>query len=79
MQVLLMLLVAMAPDAEIREHADAILSKQLADGAIVHTQSGDQITISPYFGNYAALGLSGWRDQVDGLVLQAHGSPRRHS
>ncbi len=57
MQALLMLLVAMAPGAEIREHADAILSKQLADGAIIHTQSGDQITISPYYGNYAALGL----------------------
>jgi hypothetical protein len=47
----------MSPEGEIRQHADAILSKQLADGAIIHQQSGDQITISPYFGNYAALGL----------------------
>ncbi len=57
MQALLIFLVAMAPEAEIRQHADAILSKQLSDGAIVHKQSGDQITISPYAGNYAALGL----------------------
>jgi hypothetical protein len=57
MQALLILLVALAPEAEIREHADAILSKQLDDGAIVHQHSGDEITISPYFGNYAALGL----------------------
>ncbi len=57
MQALLLVLLAMAPEAEIRAHADAILSKQLADGAIVHIQDGDQITISPYFGNYAALGL----------------------
>ena len=57
MQALLIFLVAMAPEAEIRQHADAILSKQLSDGAIVHKQSGDQFTISPYAGNYAALGL----------------------
>ncbi|HQE83909.1 MAG TPA: hypothetical protein PLM14_12980 [Candidatus Hydrogenedentes bacterium] len=57
MQALLIFLVAMTPKGEICEHADAILSKQLADGAIIHQQSGDQITISPYFGNYAALGL----------------------
>ncbi|MFO7974882.1 MAG: hypothetical protein R6V12_09645 [Candidatus Hydrogenedentota bacterium] len=57
MQALLIFLVAMSPEAEIREHADAILSKQLDDGAIIHQQSDDEITISPYFGNYAALGL----------------------
>jgi len=90
MQALLIFLVAMTPKGEICEHADAILSKQLADGAIIHQQSGDQITISPYFGNYAALGLFEAyqitddkkyrrRNQVDGLVFQTHGSPGRHS
>lgn len=56
--LLTLLLIAAAPfQQEIRDHADAILAHQLKDGAIVHIQDGDTITIRPYFGNYAALGL----------------------
>ena len=57
MHALLLVLVAVTPVQEVRDHADAIVELQLADGAIVHYHDGDQITIVPYFGNYAALGL----------------------
>ena len=64
MEVLMAILIAVAvppqghgPASEVRTHADAILAKQLPDGAIVHTQKGDEIQISPYFGSYSALGL----------------------
>lgn len=59
MQVLPILLVMVSGSLadEVRLHADAILERQLEDGAIVHWQRGDEITIEPYFGNYSALGL----------------------
>lgn len=57
MQVLLLVLAAVAPVQEVRDHADAILARQLEDGAIIHLQQGDEITICPYYGNHAALGL----------------------
>lgn len=58
MHILMVLLVGAAPFQQgIRDHADAIMAQQLNDGAIVHTQDGETITIRPYFGNYAALGL----------------------
>jgi hypothetical protein len=57
MHALLILVVAMSPNPDIVAHGDAILALQLDDGAIIHQQEGDRITISPYFGNYATLGL----------------------
>jgi hypothetical protein len=57
MPILIACLIATVPLHEVRTHADAILNHQLDDGAIVHMQQGDSITIVSYFGNYAALGL----------------------
>lgn len=57
MQILVAFLVAVTPVGNITTHADAILAQQLPDGAIVHTEDAGQILISPYFGNYSALGL----------------------
>ncbi|MBN2307951.1 MAG: hypothetical protein JXR94_03210 [Candidatus Hydrogenedentes bacterium] len=51
------LVVSSPMGGEICEHADAILAHQLEDGAIVHVENGDEITIEPYFANYSALGL----------------------
>lgn len=54
---LVMLILAALPVDEVRAHADAILSCQLPDGAIVSASTGDEIAIVPYWGNQAALGL----------------------
>jgi len=50
-------MLAASTDAGVRAHADAILACQLADGAIVHARTGDEVSIVPYSGNQAAAGL----------------------
>ena len=57
MPTVIMLLLAALPVDDIRAHADAILSNQLPDGAIVSACAGDEVAIVPYWGNQAALGL----------------------
>ncbi len=57
MGILVALLMAVTPVGNVDLHASAILDMQLPDGAIIHSESGDEISISPYFGNYSALGL----------------------
>lgn len=52
-----MLILAASAGADIRTDADAILARQLNDGAIVHARSGNEIAIVPYAGNQAAAGL----------------------